>query len=62
MAEEEDDLKPHIIIDNGSGYFKIGFSGEEKPKSVFPSIVGYLNYLNYMTNNNTKDFFVGTER
>lgn len=64
MAEEEDDQKPNIIIDNGSGYFKAGLSGEEKPKSVFPSIVGYPNYMinsggsNY---SNTEDCFVGTD-
>jgi actin len=29
-----------IIIDNGFGMIKAGFAGEEKPKAVFPSIVG----------------------
>jgi actin-related protein len=32
--------KPHIIIDNGSGYIKAGFVGEEAPVSVFPCDVG----------------------
>ncbi|MFX0062763.1 MAG: actin, cytoplasmic 2 [Candidatus Hermodarchaeota archaeon] len=30
-----------IIIDNGSGYSKNGFAGEEIPQSVFPTLVGY---------------------
>jgi len=29
-----------IIIDNGSGMIKAGFSGEEAPKAVFPTIIG----------------------
>ena len=33
-----------IIIDNGSGYIKVGFSGDEAPKFVFPSYVGYPKY------------------
>jgi hypothetical protein len=29
-----------IVIDNGSGCLKIGFSGESAPSSVFSSVVG----------------------
>ena len=39
MVEEE--LGPHIIIDNGTAACKAGFSGEEGPRSVFPTCVGY---------------------
>lgn len=35
-----DEKEKTIVIDNGSGNFKIGFSGEPSPKSVFPSISG----------------------
>ena len=38
---EEDESKPHIIIDNGGGSIKAGFSGEEGPKAVFPTMIGY---------------------
>ena len=38
---EEDKSNPHIIIDNGGGYIKAGFSGEEKPITVFPTMIGY---------------------
>lgn len=31
---------PAIVIDNGSGLCKAGFSGDESPKAVFPSIIG----------------------
>ncbi|XP_071137572.1 actin-like [Mytilus edulis] len=29
-----------VVIDNGSGLCKVGFAGDDAPKSVFPSIVG----------------------
>ena len=37
MAEEE----KAVVIDNGSGMCKVGFSGEDFPRAVFPSIVGH---------------------
>lgn len=37
--------KQTIVIDNGSGTIKAGFSGEKMPHSVFRSIVGYKKYL-----------------
>ncbi len=35
-----EDYKPNITIDNGSGYTKAGFSGEDEPKIIIPTIVG----------------------
>jgi actin-related protein len=29
-----------IVIDNGSGMCKAGFSGEDAPRAVFPSLIG----------------------
>ena len=56
MSDDEfEDQKHHIIIDNGSGYIKAGFSGEEYPRTVFPTVVGYPKYLI-----GKKEFFVGT--
>ena len=40
----DDDYKPPIIIDNGTGYCKAGFSGEEGPRAVIPTCVGYPKY------------------
>ena len=37
---EDSKSKPNIIIDNGSGFSKVGFSGEKEPRAVFPTIVG----------------------
>ena len=32
-----------IVIDNGSGFMKCGFAGDNTPYSVFPSIVGIMD-------------------
>ena len=40
----EDEKNSHIIIDNGSDYCKAGFSGEEGPRLVIPTCVGYPKY------------------
>jgi len=37
------DAQVHIVIDNGTGYMKGGFSGENAPRSVFPTLVGIPN-------------------
>ena len=31
-----------IVIDNGTGYIKAGFSGEDAPRVLFPSLTGSL--------------------
>ena len=53
--------KPHLIIDNGSGYIKAGFSGEEGPRAVFPGIVGRPKNPGAMVGIENKDFFVGQQ-
>jgi actin, other eukaryote len=53
--------KPHLIIDNGSGYCKAGFSGEEGPRAVFPCIVGRPKVPGIMVGSEQKDYFVGTQ-
>ena len=53
--------KPHLIIDNGSGYIKSGFSGEEGPRAVFPGIVGRPKNPGIMVGAEQKDYFVGTQ-
>ena len=52
---ENNEDKPHIIIDNGSSYFKAGLSGEGFPRAVFSSCVGYPKYSGMMDG----DYFVG---
>lgn len=36
--------KNPIVIDNGSGMMKAGIAGDEKPRLVFPTFVGYPKY------------------
>ena len=38
MMADEDIVA--IVVDNGSGMCKAGFSGDDAPRCVFPSIVG----------------------
>ena len=59
MAEDEG--KANIIIDNGSGYCKAGFSGEEGPRAVFPAIVGRPKNPGIMVGAEKKDYFVGLQ-
>ncbi len=65
MAEEE--LTP-IVIDNGSFLMKAGYSGDDAPRAVFPSIVGrpkqlvgYTPSLIRLGFEKMKDAYVGDE-
>lgn len=42
--------KTPLIIDNGSGVVKAGYSGEDAPCCIFPSIIGRPKYKNIMKN------------
>jgi actin len=48
-----------IVIDNGSGMCKAGLSGDDAPRSSFPSIVGTPKYNNIMVGMNNKEVYVG---
>ena len=60
MAEKVE-KKPHIIIDNGTGFIKAGFSGELKPKVVVPACVGYPKYASGRVGIDKKNYFVGSD-
>ena len=51
----------HIIIDNGSGFCKAGFSGEFEPRTVFPSIFGSPKNKLIMITGHQKDFYIGLD-
>ncbi len=51
----------HLVIDNGSGLCKAGFSGEDAPRCVFPSIVGRPKVQGIMVGQDQKDAYVGQE-
>ncbi|KAK8810478.1 hypothetical protein WA158_007053 [Blastocystis sp. Blastoise] len=50
-----------IVIDNGSGLCKIGYSGDDAPRKVFPCVVGRPKTPVYMIGMDSKDHFVGDE-
>ena len=39
--ESQEYVEPVLVVDNGSETCKAGFSGDNAPKSIIPSIVGY---------------------
>ena len=41
--ETEYDIQEHLVLDLGSAFTKIGFSGEDLPKMLMPSIYASLN-------------------
>ncbi len=52
---------PYIVIDNGSGMMKAGFSGHDYPQCVFPSIVGRPRHKGVMVGMHQKQCYVGDE-
>ena len=56
---EEGDTTPNVIIDNGTGYCKAGFSGEEGPRAVFVACVGRPKSRSAMVGAEQKEFYVG---
>jgi actin beta/gamma 1 len=58
MAEED---QTALVVDNGSGMVKAGFSGDDAPRAVFPSIVGPPKVKSTMVGSENKDVYVGDE-
>lgn len=50
-----------IVIDNGSGVIKAGFSEENQPSVKFPSIVGKPRTKQQMIGVESKDCYIGDE-
>lgn len=50
-----------IVIDNGSGMCKAGFSGEDAPRSSFPAAVGIPKYENWLVGMGDKSCYIGEE-
>ena len=57
MSEEQQT----IVIDNGSGVVKAGFSGEDAPRAIFPSIVGRPKMVSVLIGIESKDEYLGDE-
>lgn len=52
-------IKPAVVIDNGSGRCKTGIAGEDAPKAVFPAVIGVPKQKGIMVGSGTKDEYVG---
>lgn len=50
-----------LVIDNGSGMIKAGVGGEEKPRCVFPSVVGRPKSDSVIPGGQKKDVYIGDE-
>ncbi|CAF1355978.1 unnamed protein product, partial [Didymodactylos carnosus] len=61
MPSVPDDDIPAIVLDNGSGMVKAGFSGEDAPRAVFPALVGRAHYSCIMPGMGQKDAYIGDE-
>lgn len=53
--------KQPIVIDNGSGVIKAGFSGDEKPKLVFNNYVGRPKYSKVILTTHDQDLYLGSQ-
>merc|ERR1711981_231352 len=58
MCDEEE--KPAVVVDNGSGMMKAGCSGEDAPKVTFSSVVGYPKAKTALVGTD-KDYYIGEE-
>jgi len=59
MDDEEENSS--LVVDNGSGMVKSGFSGDDAPRAVFPSIVGRPRTNKTMVGTVQKDTYIGDE-
>ncbi|NXC47286.1 ACT1 protein, partial [Penelope pileata] len=52
---------PAVVFDNGSGLCKAGLSGEQAPRSIIPTIVGYPKFKFVMVGMDRRDWYIGKE-
>ncbi len=52
-----------VVIDGGSSYTKTGFGGEDHPRSVFPTLIGYPKFKKIVTDveHYTREYYIGEE-
>nr|AAK98785.1 actin I [Stylonychia pustulata] len=53
--------KQTVVIDNGSGVVKAGFSGEDAPRAVFPSIIGRPKNVSALIGVDSASEYLGDE-
>ncbi|MGQ4833456.1 MAG: actin, cytoplasmic 2 [Candidatus Asgardarchaeia archaeon] len=52
-----------IVIDNGTGFTKNGFAGEDNPRSVWPTLIGVPKYTAIMSDvdHYQREYYIGKE-
>eukprot|EP01083_Nonionella_stella_P318807 1167219_1 len=59
MATDEEPQP--LVLDNGSGWMRAGFSGDDVPIAAFPMAVGRPRHQGVMVGMGNKDVYVGDE-
>ncbi|TFG05839.1 MAG: actin, cytoplasmic 2 [Promethearchaeota archaeon] len=61
--DDETVLGKPVVVDNGTGITKNGYAGEDQPRSVFPTLIGYPKYTSIMTDveHYTREYYIGEE-
>ncbi len=57
----EEEIKTVVVIDNGSNTIKAGFAGDDAPRKIFPSVVGYTKKSPINLAMDEKAYYVGDE-
>ena len=57
----EEESKTVVVIDNGSYTIKAGFAGDDAPRKIFPSYVGYTKKSPINLAMDEKNFYIGDE-
>lgn len=60
-SDSEGEVNPAVIIDNGTGMVKCGFSGDDAPRNVFASMVGVPRHKQQMVGMAIKEMYIGDE-
>eukprot|EP00010_Vexillifera_abyssalis_P006367 CAMPEP_0201546278 /NCGR_PEP_ID=MMETSP0173_2-20130828/2607_1 /ASSEMBLY_ACC=CAM_ASM_000268 /TAXON_ID=218659 /ORGANISM="Vexillifera sp., Strain DIVA3 564/2" /LENGTH=418 /DNA_ID=CAMNT_0047954895 /DNA_START=84 /DNA_END=1340 /DNA_ORIENTATION=- len=61
IDHDENPWATPIVLDNGSGVMKAGFSGSSAPRTIFPMFIGRPRHTNVMGEVTNKDHFVGND-
>jgi len=61
MMDDDTEEASSLVVDNGSGMVKSGFSGDDAPRAVFPSIIGRPKQQSTMVGMAQKDAYIGDE-
>jgi len=50
-----------VVVDLGTGWTKVGFAGEDRPRSIFPTVYGIPKYTPVMPEYEVFEYYVGRD-